>query len=59
MNCKTEQKQRTGWRAWIAPVVVSALVFAVLGLAQAFNPALALVIAIAIIVGGGMLLKLL
>lgn len=57
MNCKTEQKQRGSWRAWVAPVLVSVVVFAVLGIAKAISLGLAIGLAVAIIFVGFVALR--
>lgn len=59
MTCKSEQKQRHGWRAWVAPVVVSTAVCVVLLSANALSTVLAIGVALVVIIGGLALLRLL
>lgn len=52
MSCEVEEKQRFKWRQWVAPVVVSSAVFAVLFAARMVSPALAVALAGLIAIGG-------
>mgnify|MGYP005872856901 CR=1 FL=1 len=57
MSGKMEQKQQGKWRAWVAPVIVSVCVFSVLGAASLISAALAAGLAVAIVIVGTILLR--
>lgn len=59
MTCNSDEKRKSRLGAWIAPTVVSVIVFSVLFLAYILSPIASVAIAMAIIVAGVFLLKLL
>ena len=57
MTCKSDDKGKSKLSAWIAPTVVSVIVFSILFLAYTVNPIASIVLAFAIVIAGCILLK--